>query len=405
MRRRAHSSLSSLVFTPANWSTPQVVTVTGADDAIDDGDVSYAIVATAASSDAVYSGVSAPGVAVVNTDDDTAGITVSAISGHTSEAGTAATFSIVLESEPIADVTIALTSSDSTEGTLGAANLVFTAANWNTPQVVTITGVDDVIDDGDVSYTIVTAAATSSDAVYDGLDAADVAVINTDDDTAGITVSAISGHTSEAGAAATFSIVLDSEPIADVTIALSSSDTTEGTLGAASLVFTAANWNMPHVVTITGVDDAIDDGDVSYTIVTDAATSSDALYEGLNAANVVVTNTDDDTAGITVLAISGSTSEAGAMATFSVVLDSQPTADVTIGLSSNDTTEGTLGVSSLVFTVANWNTPQVVTITGVDDAIDDGDVSYSIVTAAATSSDALYDGLECGRCRSVQHRQ
>ena len=51
---------------------------------------------------------------------------------------------------------------------------------------------------------------------------------------------------------------------------LSSSDTTEGTVGPASLTFTTANWNMAQTVTVTGVDDAVVDGDVAYTIVTAA---------------------------------------------------------------------------------------------------------------------------------------
>ena len=50
-------------------------------------------------------------------------------------------------------------------------------------------------------------------------------------------------------------------------------------------------------MTVTGVDDALDDGDVAYTIVTAAATSTDAIYNGINAADVAVTNTDNDAVG------------------------------------------------------------------------------------------------------------
>ncbi|MEK7540560.1 MAG: hypothetical protein AAB558_04915, partial [Patescibacteria group bacterium] len=46
--------------------------------------------------------------------------------------------------------------------------------------------------------------------------------------------------------------------------------------------------------------------------------------------------------GITVGAISGNTTEAGGTATFTLVLNAQPSADVSIGISSNDTTEGTV---------------------------------------------------------------
>ena len=171
-----------------------------------------------------------------------------------------------------------------------------------------------------------------------------VSVTTTDNDTAGITVTPTSGlTTTEAGGTATFTVVLASQPTATVTVGLSSSDTTEGTVSPASLTFTTANWNTPRTVTVTGVNDSVDDGDLSYSIVTAAATSSDATYSGLNAADVSVTTTDNDTAGITVTPTSGlTTTEAGGTATFTVVLASQPTATVTVGLSSSDTTEGTV---------------------------------------------------------------
>ena len=160
------------------------------------------------------------------------GVSVTPTSGlTTSETGGTATFTVVLDSEPTADVTIGLSSSDPTEGAALPASLTFTAANWSTPQTVTVTGVNDDIDDGHVAYSIITAAAVSADSNYSELDAADVGVTNQDDgDTAGITAVPISGLvTDETGGTATFTVALDSEPIADVTIGLSSSDPTEGT--------------------------------------------------------------------------------------------------------------------------------------------------------------------------------
>jgi uncharacterized repeat protein (TIGR01451 family) len=109
-----------------------------------------------------------------------------------------------------------------------------------------------------------------------------------------ITVSGISGATSEAGGTATFTVVLGNQPAANVTIGLSSSDTTEGTVSPGSLVFTSANWNSAQLVTVTGVNDNLDDGGVAFSIITAAATSSDANYSGLNAADVGVTNVDDE---------------------------------------------------------------------------------------------------------------
>jgi hypothetical protein len=114
-----------------------------------------------------------------------AGITVNPTSGLvTTEAGGTATFTIVLDIIPTANVTIGLTSSDTTEGTVSADNVTFTTLNWDTPQTITITGVNDAAVDGNIVYNIVTAAATSTDVNYNGLDASDVSVTNNDNDTA-----------------------------------------------------------------------------------------------------------------------------------------------------------------------------------------------------------------------------
>jgi hypothetical protein len=86
------------------------------------------------------------------------------------------------------------------------------------------------------------------------------------------------------------------------------------------------------------------------------------------------------------------TTEAGGTAVFTVVWDSQPTADVTLGLSSTDVGEGSLSSSSLTFVVGEWNVSQVVTVTGLDDVWVDGDISFNVTTGAATSSDTNFNG-------------
>ena len=165
--------------------------------------------------------------------------------------------------------------------------------------MVTVTGVNDDIADGNQSYSIVLGTITSPDAWgYYGIDPPDVLVINTDiGETAGFTVSAISGDTGEDGTQATFTVKLTSEPVGDVVIDVASSDTGEGTVDKTSLTFTNLNWDANQMVTVTGVDDDIADGNQDYTIVLAAATSSDSEYSGLNPSDVSVINVDDDTAG------------------------------------------------------------------------------------------------------------
>jgi hypothetical protein len=385
---------ATITFTTANWDAPQDVVITGQDDTIADGDQMYTVtLGPSTSTDAAYAGLSTTPVSVTNVDDETAGVTATAISGNTSESGATATFTVRLNSEPTADVVLGLSSTDVGEGTVAPASLTFTAANWNAPQTVTVTGVDDAIVDGNQSYAIRFAPATSTDATYMGRMAADVAVINTDNDTAGFTLTPASAHTTEAGGTATFTIRLNAEPSANVVVAFSSSDTTEGTVATGMAVFTPANWASAQSITVTGVDDTIADGNQPFDIVFMAATSTDPAYMGLTPASVRFINDDNDAAAFTVGAASGPTTEAGGTATFTVVLSTMPSANVTIGLSSNDTTEGTVAPASLTFTTANWNVPQTVTVTGVDDPIVDGNQSYAIVFAASTSTDMAYNGL------------
>ncbi len=391
-------STSLVKFTAANWNAPQIVTVTGVDDALADGDQPYTIVLSpVVSTDLTYNGLDPDDVSVTNLDNDSAGVQVTPTAGLvTTESGGQATFQVVLTSQPTADVTIPVASNDTSEGTVSTPQLVFTTASWNAPQTVTITGVDDSIADGDQPYRIVLGPAVSGDPAYAGKDPPDVSVTNRDNDTAGVLVSPTSGLvTTEAGGTAQFTVVLLSQPTADVTIPISSSDLSEGAIAQAQLVFTSANWNAPQTVVVTGVDDTIADGNQPYSIVLGAAISADPGYAGLDPADVSCTNLDNESGGIQVSPTSGLvTTEAGGTAHFTVVLLSQPTADVTIPIASSDLTEGTVAISQLVFTSANWNAPQTVTVTGVDDAIADGNQPYRIVLSAATSGDPLYNGVD-----------
>ncbi|MBD2087076.1 DUF4347 domain-containing protein [Trichocoleus sp. ST-U3] len=234
-------------------------------------------------------------------NDETAGFTVTPISSNTTEAGGTATFTVKLNSQPTANVTLGLTSSDTTEGTVSSPSLTFTANNWNIAQTVTVKGVDDALVDGNIAYNIITAPAVSTDLNYNKLNPVDVAVTNIDNDAAGFTITPISGNTTEAGGAANFTVKLNSQPTANVTLGLGSSDPTEGSVSSPSLTFTSNNWNIAQTITVKGVDDVLVDGNIAYSIVTAPAISTDAKYNGLNPQDVAVVNIDNDTAPLNVI--------------------------------------------------------------------------------------------------------
>jgi parallel beta-helix repeat protein len=391
-------AVPQLTFTRSNWNMSRTVTITGVNDGIADGNQSYTIVtATATSGDTRYQGINALDVSVTNTDIGVPGIIVTPTSGLvTTEFGGRATFTVRLNTQPTANVQIDLSSNNPTEGTISLPRLTFTRGNWNVARSVTITGINDNVVDGDKVYSIVTAAATSGDGNYSGRNASDVSVTNRDVGVSGVLVTPTAGLvTSESGKNANFSVRLTGQPTSNVVIGLSSSDTGEGTVELPQLTFTPSNWNTPRTVTITGVGDGIADGDQPYSIITAPASSSDTKFAGINASDISVTNTDNGVPGILVTPTTGlSTTEAGATATFTVQLTGQPSANVVIGLSSSDTTEGTVSISQLTFNYNTWNIPRTVTITGVEDNIDDGDQAYTIITAPATSSDSRYQGMD-----------
>ena len=325
-------------------------------------------------------------ITVADVNEPSAGITVDPESGlMTIEAGSQTTFSLVLDSQPSAEVTIDLTSSDTTEGTVSPSSVTFTTSNWSTRRMVMITGVDDHMDDGDVNYTIETDPATSSDAKYSGLNAVDMSLANRDDDRAGITVIPTSGLiTTERGGKATFAIVLDSEPTANVTIGLSSTNANEGTVSPSEVTFTPTDWDVAQTVTIAGQNDDVNDDDVTYTIETAPASSADVKYDGLNAVDMTCTNLDDDGIGFTV-------TESGTADAFSVALNAEPEGEVAITVTSGDTGEVVADKASLTFTPANWDEPQTVTVVGVDDYVLDGDQTTTITLSIddANSDDAF----------------
>lgn len=234
----------------------------------------------------------AAGVAVTPAGDPT-----------TTEAGGAAQFTFELTAVPAAPVVFSLSSSDPGEGSVSPASLTFAPDSWNQPQVVTVTGVDDTAVDGDRAYAVVTGAAESGDPFFSGLAVPDLDVVNLDDDVAGFAISpAGSLTTTETGGRATFTIRLTSEPSSSVAIALSTSDSSEGTVSPQSLTFGPTNWNTPRTVTATGVNDGLVDGPIAYAILTALATSTDPIYSGLNPPDVPVTNLDDESADLSVAA-------------------------------------------------------------------------------------------------------
>jgi len=176
-------SPATLTFTPANWNVAQTFTVTGVNDFIIDGPVVYSIIASVddANSDDNFDPLFDQVVSVTNSDNDAAGFTLSKTTANTSEAGATDNFAIVLNAQPNSSVEISIFSEDLTEGTVSPTTLTYTAANWNTPQTVTVLGVSDILIDGSITYNVsVSVVDVNSDDNFDLIADQIVTITNAD---------------------------------------------------------------------------------------------------------------------------------------------------------------------------------------------------------------------------------
>lgn len=344
-------------------------------------------------------------------DDDQAGIRLRE-SGNTTqlrEEVSGDSYTLELTSQPTSNVIVDLSTSG--EVTPSQTRFTFTAANWNVPQTVTLPQVNDSIANGDRTQ-VISHSITSSDANYNGLGIDDVTIKIIDNDIPGIQVSQ-SGFTTkvtENGASDSYTIALKSAPINPVTINLTSPNNAitnpftgkpELALSPSSLAFNGSNWNQPQTVTVTAVADNIDVDnrvvDITHTVI-----STDPNYNGFAIDPIAVAITEDDVVGINITdAFVTAMAEGGAIDQMTIGLNSQPTHNVTIDLTSSVnsitnpfTNEAEIQFSQdqLVFTPNNWNTPQTVTATVVNDDIDvnnrQATLSYTV-----SSTDPTYDAL------------
>ncbi|WP_404310513.1 Calx-beta domain-containing protein [Neorhodopirellula lusitana] len=390
--------VSQLTFTPSNWDAAQVVTVVGQDDNVADGQVSYTVSITpGASSDITYRNLGSSTVSLTNEDDDVTALFVSEpTQSFTTEDGGAVTFTTQLLTQPAGEVTVAAVSSDMGEGLVVPAILSFNALNWNVPQQVTVTGVDDVSLDGAVAYSVDLTSSSTADPDYDGLSQS-VALTNRDSDVAGIVLTGAENlQTTEEGATDTFGIRLQARPLSNVTIVLASDDANEVTVSPLTLTFTPADWDTEQTVTLTGVDDSVIDGDQTVNLSFDFSSSADASFQVLMVEPVTVTSVGD-AARLQVLPMAGLTTSENAgpnqSDSFTVRLTRKPTTDVVLQVVSSDTGEGVPAFSQVVFTPDDFDQPKMITVTGVDDDVSDGDQTYQITLTPTSTSDAAYSVL------------
>ena len=378
----------TLSFAAGDTSKTVTVKVTG--DQVDEANETLTLTLSNATGGADIGGATATGT--IN-DDDTRGIVLSKSAVTVTEAsgtGRTAEYKVKLASQPTGAVTVAVSSGTTTAATVSKTSLSFTTTNWSTDQTVTVTGVDDSIDNNPDRTATVGHRASGGD--Y-GSVSKDLTVTVTDDEgTASLSVANASVAEGDSGEAdLTFTVSLSPAAGHAVTVAWATSketgDTavpgTDYTAGSGTLSFAAGDTSKTVTVKVTG--DQVDESNETLTLTLSSASGAD-----IGDATATGTINDDDTRGIVLSKSAVTVTEAngtGRTAEYKVKLASQPTGAVTVAVSSGATTAATVSKTSLNFTTTNWNTDQTVTVTGVDDSIDNNPDRTATVGHRASGGD------------------
>ena len=281
------------------------------------------------------------------------------------------TYTVRLSSQPSHDATLALAIEGDEAVTVSPETLTFTTNNWSNTQTVTVTAVSDA--DPENEYTVVQHKLTidSKEYVSEWLpvqvqddDVPDVALVIEESNRLTGFVTLNEGQT------ATYPVVLTEEPEDDVTVSVYSSNSGALRVSTSSLTFTKDDYSTAQNVTLTALSDSdavdelvtvyhevtIDSND--YVVAWVRALIKDSIFPDLTLSSDRLSVNEGDTA------------------TYTVVLDSDPSRTVIIRPTSSDTESVTVSPASLTFTGGangNWETVQMVTVTGVvdDDEFDD----------------------------------
>ena len=133
-------------------------------------------------------------------------------------------------------------------------------------------------------------------------------------------------------------------------------------------------------MTVTGVDDALADGDQAYMVLL-AATSTDLNYNGLDPDDVSVTNEDDLT--VTITAGTSPVTE-GTDATFTVTASAMPSSALTVNVSVTDSGSFISGSAPTTVTINPGSTSATLTVATDDDSTDE--VNGTITAEVTTGS-------------------
>ncbi len=358
---------TTLTFTADNWRSPRFVDVTAASD--DDAVADAPVTLTHAVSGGGYDSVTASAVTVTIEEENERGVDVSPTTLSLDE-GESGVYSVVLRSQPTANVTVTITVPADAGATVDKTSLTFTSDNWDDAQEVEVSATEDDDASSPEPFTI-THAVSGGDYASESADSVTVTV----DDTT-VTMLVFQGSdiltegvkAAESAGTMAFVVSLQIESGETVTVNYSTSNGTatagsDYTRTAGRLTFSAGETT--KTISVPVLNDRVDEDDETFTLTVSSAVNAD-LDDGGSSLTVTGTIEDDDTRGL-VLSHDALTVPEGGRRSYTVALESRPTTNVTITIRVPAGADVSVNTRKLTFTPANWNVTQTVTVNAYQD--------------------------------------
>ena len=379
-----------LTFTPANWRTAQIVTVTAAQDADDDANDPVTIRHAVSGGD--YDAVTAPSVVVTILEDDA---TIRIADAAAMEGDGEMAFAVRLSVASIQTVMVDWMTADSTAiaGTdyeASTGTVIFPART--TQQTIRVPIIDDDLDETEEAFKVV--LHNSNAKIADG----EATGVIADDDLPVVNVTTDLAEVVE-GETIAFTLTRIGDLTEPLTVPVRVTDRGSFLADGAPTVATFAANTATTTLMMATDDDERDEADGAVT----ATITSGATHRVGEAASATVQVIDNDVLGVSVAPTALMIRE-GNSDSYMVVLDAEPTADVTVTVQVPEDAEVAVDKTELTFTDENWQQAQIVTVTAAQDAdavADDTVVlthevrggNYDTVTAASVAVTILEDDI------------
>jgi hypothetical protein len=219
-------------------------------------------------------------------------------STHVLEGSNGDSYSLKLSIQPTATVVISLGSDSQLNVSPNAVS--FSPDNWDLPQSILVTPVDDSEIEGD-HYGYISHSISSEDGFFNSYSISDLAVAISDNDVAGITIEPNPDlHSlSEGDNGYSYSVMLNTTPSDDVVITASIHPEDEAVLSPTTLTFSSQNWNLTQSITILAVDDSVVEKQDTL-ILTHHISSNDPNYNNLSVDDIHILLNDNDNYAVVI---------------------------------------------------------------------------------------------------------